>query len=424
MDLEGIARKLIPDLESARRKIEEEISFYKDNRYPFIKELVDAVVEEARRSLEAENKDKLLKYPVTGVRAGEAGLGSRGIGDHIVHEKILQLSKLGVYEDARVTEEGILASIDGIHSRLSYFPFLAGFHATRASLRDVMVKGGRPIGILIDIHLSDDSDVGMLLDFEAGVLSVAESLNVPILSGSTLRIGGDLVIGERISGGVGAIGVIHKKYFGRNSIKQNMDIVMTEGSGGGTIATTAIYNGYYDVVRETISIKDLITCKIVSEEMYDLVDSMTDVTNGGIRATANELPENLSLAINTESFLRLINRKVLNMLNELQIDVFGLSIDSILIFTDIGNEVVSKLKSKGINAEIIGKVVQRQDSPLITSEGKPLIMNFRESAYTPVKRVIGNYSPLSIGDIRKALETSFEQVKDKMEKVLKTLKAS
>jgi len=54
-----------------------------------------------------------------------------------------------------------------------------------------MVKGAYPLGLIVDIHLSDDSDVGMLIDFEAGVTSIGKALNVPILSGSTLRIGGD-----------------------------------------------------------------------------------------------------------------------------------------------------------------------------------------------------------------------------------------
>ena len=420
MDLEGIARKLYPNKDEIRRKLLEEIEFYKGKDYPLKEKVIEAIIKEVFNSINA--KGEIFEYPRSNIKAGDAGLGSRGIGDHIIHNRILEIAGLQGYEDARINQ-GIVAAIDGIHSRLSYFPFLAGFHATKAALRDIMVKGAEPIGVIVDIHLSDDSDVGMLFDFEAGVSTITNALNIPILAGSTLRIGGDMVIGERISGGVGAIGVIKGKYFSRSNVSEGQYIVMTEGNGGGTITTTAIYNQYYDVVYETLSIKDLLACKIVSQELSEEVSSMTDVTNGGIRSSALEIAENkLTIKIDKSKFLSLINQKVLNMLENLKIDPFGISIDSILIFTNSPEKVREHLVSRGIKAEIIGQVVKNQGYPIVDEDENPLRPGFRESPYTPIKQVIGNYTPYSETELENRLRIAAEIAKAKKEKVLKTLK--
>ena len=422
MDLEGIARKLYPNKDEIKRKLLEEIEFYKGKDYPLKEKVIEAIIKEVSNSINA--KGDIFEYPRSNIKAGDAGLGSRGIGDHIIHNKILEIAELQSYEDARVNQ-GIVASIDGIHSRLSYFPFLAGFHATKASLRDIMVKGAEPVGVIVDIHLSDDSDVGMLFDFEAGVSTITNALDIPILAGSTLRIGGDMVIGERISGGVGAIGLLKGKYFSRSNVSEGQYIVMTEGNGGGTITTTAIYNQYYDIVNETLSIKDLLACKIITQELSDEVSSMTDVTNGGIRSSALEIAENsLTFKIDKSKFLSLINQRILNMLENLKIDPFGISIDSILIFTNNPEKVKENLVSRGVKAEIIGQVIRNQGYPIIDENGDPLRPNFRESPYTPIKQVIGNYSPYSESELENRLKIVADLAKAKKEKVLKTLKGS
>ncbi|ACP47874.1 AIR synthase related protein [Sulfolobus islandicus Y.N.15.51] len=423
MDLEGIVRRLYPDVEKAKTKLIEEIRFYKGDRYN-AEEISNVILTEVMNSMKA---DSIFGFPKTNIKAGEAGLGSRGIGDNLIHTKLFELTgkQIEEYDDAGI-RENIVVSIDGIHSRLSYFPFLAGFYATRATLRDIMVKGAYPLGLIVDIHLSDDSDVGMLIDFEAGVTSIGKALNVPILSGSTLRIGGDLVLGDRISGAVGSIGVLKSKDFLRRRVTKGLKILMTEGNGGGTIATTAIYNGMPDVISETLNIKDLITCIVVRDHLSSNVYSMTDVTNGGIRADALEVSKitNLSFVIDDEKFLSLINPKVRKMLEEINIDPFGISIDSILIFTDNPDLVKERLAQHNIRSEVIGYIDDFRQYPIITYGGKELKPQFRESPYTPIKKYIGNYSPYSIEYISNRLDYAIAEAKTKMDNILKNLKTS
>ncbi|MEM0278489.1 MAG: AIR synthase-related protein [Metallosphaera sp.] len=420
MDLEGLTRKLIDQDKNLKDELRHWLEFFK-GKTDQNDLIAETIVKEVVNSL----KFSSFSFDRVGLTAGESGLGSRGVGDHMVHLKLFELSKrkLDSFDDAGIVQD-LVISVDGIHSRLSYFPFLAGFHATKATLRDIMVKGGEPLGILVDIHLSDDSDISMLFDFEAGVSTVAEALGIPILAGSTLRIGGDLVLGERISGGVGSIGRLKGEPFSRKRIAKGQSIVMTEGNGGGTISSMAIFHGIEGVVEETLKIKDLEACSIINSSR-DLVVSMTDVTNGGIRGDALEISEitNLSLVINEERFLDLINPKIRKVLEELRIDPFGLSIDSILIFTYYPEEVVRILNSKGVRSSVIGEVEEYKGYPVVTENGKEMRPSFRESPYTPIKALIGNNTRFTLDEIKRKLEIAYLNSAKKKEKVLKNLKA-
>ncbi|ABP96288.1 MULTISPECIES: AIR synthase-related protein [Metallosphaera] len=421
MDLEGYARRLWNHLDESqmREELLRWLEFYKGKR-ELNQDFVDAVIREVKNS---ENF-KEFSFTRVGLTAGDSGLGSRGLGDNLIHLKLFELSKrnLETFDDAGIVQD-IVVSVDGIHSRLSYFPFLAGFHATKATLRDIMVKGAIPLGILVDIHLSDDSDVSMLFDFEAGVSTVADALNVPILAGSTLRIGGDMVLGERISGGVASVGRLQGEPFTRKRISEGQHIVMTEGHGGGTISSMAIFHGIEGVVEETLRVKDLEACLAV-RRVRNLVSSMTDVTNGGIRGDALEISEvtNVSLVIDEDEFLSLINPRIRKAMNELGIDPFGLSLDSILIFTNNPDEVIRTLRDNHVQAKTIGEVTRRRGYPIVTRDGREMRPAFRESPYTPIKAVIGNYSPMDLDEIKKRLERAYLNSLSKKEKVLKNLK--
>ena len=50
-----------------------------------------------------------------------------------------------------------------------------------------------------------------------------------------------MVIGDRLTGGIAAVGIEKYSFFRRN-IRSGDLILMTEGSGGGTITATALYS--------------------------------------------------------------------------------------------------------------------------------------------------------------------------------------
>ena len=400
MDLEGYAKRALRRglaREEIERTLAERILEVRDIPLDSAVRIAQAVVEEAERTLCDTER--------SGVTMGNFGVGSRGSGDFFVHEKIAgiigktsaivgsdQLDDSGV---VRAKGDLIVVTVDGMHSRLSDFPFLAGFHVTRASLRDIYVMGAQPVALFSDIHLADDGDVSKVFDYTAGIGAVADAMNVPLVTGSTLRVGGDVVIGDRLTGCVGAVGVASNQGLtARISAREDDVILMTEGAGGGTITATALYNGRSDVVKQTLNLKFLHACdRLLQDGLVTKIHAMTDVTNGGIRGDAEEISKTaqVKLVFEEEKIRRLIDPTVLTMLDDLQIDYMGVSIDSLLIVAPAQLEAEIKSTLNGIiKVDQVGHVESGSGAEALR-DGKRFTITpkFRESAYTPVKKVVG-----------------------------------
>ena len=294
MDLEGFTRRYLGrgmDGEAVAAGLADHILRIKGGSPEDARELAAAVVEEVGNTLAAEGD--LFTFTPAGVGMGDFGVGSRGKGDFYAHRQIARIigrtgATVGVDEmdDAGVVSSGgmlVTCTVDGMHSRLSDYPFLAGFHATRATLRDTYVMGARPVALFSDIHVADDGDVAKIFDYTAGVTTVGEAMGVPLVSGSTLRIGGDMVLGDRMTGCVGAVGVA-EHLTPRRAAAPGDVILMTTGAGGGTIATAALYSGHPEVVDRTINLHFLRACEaLLASPALAGIHAMTDVTNGGLR---------------------------------------------------------------------------------------------------------------------------------------------
>jgi len=145
MDLEGYTRMLLKrfDEGKVKEKLIKCIMEIKGFDYDKAKAWADAIILEVKNAY--SKTMPILEYYKSGVKMGEFGVGSRGIGDFYVHSKIAEIIKTRAeispkdLDDAGVVKVGnlyISIAVDGIHSRLSEFPFIAGFHATRAAMRD------------------------------------------------------------------------------------------------------------------------------------------------------------------------------------------------------------------------------------------------------------------------------------------------
>ncbi|MFQ6105720.1 MAG: AIR synthase-related protein [Candidatus Hydrothermarchaeaceae archaeon] len=346
---------------------------------------------------------------------GEFGVGSRGKGDFFVHKKISEIiGRTGAVVDSRAQDDAgvvkgsgkyITLAVDGMHSRLSEFPFLAGFHTARAALRDVYVMGSLPAGMISDMHLADDGDIGKLFDFTAGVATASELTKVPLVSGSTLRIGGDMVFGDRFVSAVGAVGTSDEKPKARKNAAEGDIILATEGSGGGTVTTIALYNNYPEVVKETLNMEFMEACRALTKRGLKGIHAMTDVTNGGLRGDANEISKTSGkkLVFYESNLERTVNKKVLEMLEELKIDYLGISTDSLMLILPEENakevKKVTKIHKighveKGGGAKILGER-ERDFSPL-----------FREAPYTNIKKVVGEETPKNVEELRERIKSA------------------
>lgn len=435
MDIEGYAKRgILKNDRKLKEKLTERIREIKKISRKHAGEIAGAVIVEAKAALNAEG---MLKPVISGVTMGEFGVGSRGAGDFYTHEKIAQvIGKTGAVVDSShlddsgaVFAEGkyLVVTIDGMHSRLSDFPFLAGFHVARAALRDIYVMGARPLALFSDIHVADDGDVAKIFEHIAGITAVSELTGVPLITGSTLRIGGDMVIGERMTGGVGAVGMT-ETLTARIQAKPGDVVLMTEGAGGGTVSTSAIYYGMHEVVEETINLKFIEACEaLFNAELIGKIHAMTDVTNGGVRGDANEISRTagVKLVFEENKLRALVNKKVLAMLDRLEIDYLGVSLDALLVIAPPrhADGIMECMRKKGVAVDVVGRVEKGEGAKLIV-DGKThdFTPRFRESAYTPIKKLVGEKTPKNFEAMKKAVDEAAAQAIEKKRQVIGRLK--
>ncbi len=438
MDVEEYARKKIKSGESEaiiQERLVDIIRSYKTVNPSYASAFAMAVINEVKNT-EGLSGD-FFSFEPAGVKMGEFGVGSRGKGDFFAHRQIARIigkssATVGVdqMDDGGAVRSGgefIVCTVDGMHSRLSDYPFLAGFHVTRATLRDAMVMGARPVMLFSDIHVADDGDVAKIFDYTAGITTVGEAMNVPLVSGSTLRIGGDMVLGGRLTGCVGCVGVT-EHLTARKSTQAGDVLLMTEGAGGGTIATAGIYSGFPEVVEQTINLNFLVTCEtLMKSDSFLKVHAMTDVTNGGLRGDIYEMAETAQcrIVIDDTNVAGLVEPHVRTMLEELEIDYLGVSLDALLIVAppDAAAEICTIVRSSGVRIEQVGRVEKGKPEAVLISQGREqdFTPRFRESAYTPVKKVVDS-DARNFDEMKENVLRASEAAIKKKERVLAKLK--
>lgn len=442
MDIESYVKKCIAESESEDEiveKLSSIIRFYKDISVSDSVKLSRAVFDEVS-VVSSLDEGRFLSYPKSNIHMGEFGVGSRGKGDFFVHSKIAEIIRNSdvdsvvnptAQDDGGVVEidedsRYVTTAIDGIHSRLGDYPFLAGFHTARATLRDVCVMGATPVSLISDIHLADDGDVAKILDFTAGICAVSELTGVPLVSGSTLRVGGDMVLGDRLVGAVGAVGASSVVPTARSEAVAGDVILMTEGSGGGTVTTTAIYNNFPEVIDETLNVQFIKASRILNS--IDGIHAMTDITNGGINGDANEINKTTGLGIHLyeKRIVDLINPRVYDMLKKLDIDPLGVSIDSLMVIApaNLVDVIVDSLSESNIGVDVIGVVNDSGVTTIESADGEVnvLVPKFREAAYTPVKKVVDSLDSVDFDEGAAEIDRVTREIISKKDEIVRWIR--
>ena len=121
---------------------------------------------------------------------------------------------------------------------------------------------------------------------------------------------------------------------------------------------------------------------------------MTDVTNGGLRGDVFEMAETAGcrIVIDESAIGSLVEPHVRGMLEKLQIDYLGVSLDALLVVSppDAADEICRIVRSAGVAMHKIGYVESGKPESVLLVDGKERDFSprFRESAYTPVKKVV------------------------------------
>lgn len=454
MDMEGYVRQRLDNYNENDLKdlLSQRIREYKNISQDKSLLMAESVIDEVRTTLNLKNSDddflkEITEVPKADIAMGEMGVGSRGAGDFFVHRKIAEIvsstntSSLvnpSEQDDGGVVKANspndelyITTAVDGIHSRLSEYPFLGGFHVTRATLRDICVMGADPVSILSDVHLADDGDVGKIFDFTAGVAAVSELVDVPIVAGSTLRVGGDMVLGDRFVSAVGSVGVSNYPPTARKGATDGDIILLTEGSGGGTITTTALYNGFFDVIWDTLNVNFVQASHTLFEaDLIKDIHAMTDVTNGGLRGDAHEISNTTGVGLEfyEEEIRKMVAPNVLDMLEKLDIDPLGVSTDSLMLIVppEIVDDVKNAVSRAGVDISEIGIVNTSGEPILIKEDGNSdkLVPLFREAAYTKIKKLVGETTPEDFEIMKEKVQKASDNAIRKKEKVINHIRGN
>ena len=454
MDMEGYVRQRLDNYNENDLKdlLSQRIREYKNISQDKSLLMAESVIDEVRTTLNLKNSDddflkEITEVPKADIAMGEMGVGSRGAGDFFVHRKIAEIvsstntSSLvnpSEQDDGGVVKANspndelyITTAVDGIHSRLSEYPFLGGFHVTRATLRDICVMGADPVSILSDVHLADDGDVGKIFDFTAGVTVVSELVDVPIVAGSTLRVGGDMVLGDRFVSAVGSVGVSNYPPTARKGATDGDIILLTEGSGGGTITTTALYNGFFDVIWDTLNVNFVQASHALFEaDLIKDIHAMTDVTNGGLRGDAHEISNTTGVGLEfyEEEIRKMVAPNVLDMLEKLDIDPLGVSTDSLMLIVppEIVDDVKNAVSRAGVDISEIGIVNTSGEPILIKEDGNSdkLVPLFREAAYTKIKKLVGETTPENFEIMKEKVQKASDNAIRKKEKVINHIRGN
>ncbi|MEI7432769.1 MAG: AIR synthase-related protein [Methanomicrobiales archaeon] len=461
MDVEEFVRRQMDECignDDITQKLARHIQRIKDVPPAYAESFARAVIREVEntRGLTGD----FFTFERSGVKMGDFGVGSRGTGDFFAHREIARIigrtsASVGVDEmddagavllDTRkqgatnnnpqttgeLPKEGgegpyIICTVDGMHSRLSDFPFLAGFHVTRATLRDVYVMGAHPVMLFSDIHVADDGDVAKIFDYTAGITAVGEVMGVPLVTGSTLRIGGDMVLGSRMTGCVGAVGIA-RHLTARKETRPGDVILMTEGAGGGTIATAALYSGFPDVVDATINLNFLLASEaLLASDALTSIHSMTDVTNGGLRGDVYEMAETAGcrIIIEEKDVGSLVQPDVAKMLLDLSIDYLGVSLDALLITAPRSEvpAITDVIQGTGVTIREIGRVEAGKPESVIVVDGREqdFTPRFREAAYTPLKKVV-ELQRCDFEDMKMKVRRSADAAIEKKQRIIERIR--
>jgi hydrogenase expression/formation protein len=154
---------------------------------------------------------------------------------------------------------------------------------------------------------------------------------------------------------------------------------------------------------------------------------MTDVTNGGVRGDAREISRTAGVKlVFEENRLRpLVNPRVLSMLEKLGIDYLGVSLDALLVIAppESASAIMECIRGAGVAVDIVGRVEEGEGAELVV-DGIAGVFSprFRESAYTPIKKMVGEERPADFEAMKKAVDNAARQAIEKKKRMVERLR--
>jgi len=286
-----------------------------------------------------------------------------------------------VGEDGAVIEIGdkaIVSSVDPITGAIKRI----GWLAVNICANDVATFGVKPTFFSSCILLPESSDQHVLEEICRQIDEAARRLEVAVIGGHTEvtpELTHPIIVGY-------CVGITKKgDYVTSGGAKAGDRLILTKTAG---IEGTAILaTEKYEKLKKVIDNKMLISAKsffdkisVVDDALIAFkcggVDAMHDPTEGGILGGIHEMADASRLGVKIYQEKIPIAKETMKICSFFKIDPLQLiSSGALLIAARKGKsqEIVEKLRARGINASIIGEFVENQEIRiLINRNGKEL----------------------------------------------------
>lgn len=249
-----------------------------------------------------------------------------------------------------------------------------GSHSVHITANDLAASGAEPVGIMITILLTPDTDEAELKDMMRGVEKTCKELNVEVMGGHTEIT--DVVKQPLIS--LTGVGKMKKEnLLVTAAVKPGQDLVVTKWIGleGTSIAakekerllserfapsfveTAKNFDQYLSVLPEA---------KIAREWG---VSAMHDITEGGVFGALWEMGSGSGVGLDIDLKRIPIRQETVEVCEALGLNPYILmSSGSMMIAADDGHGLVRKLEQAGIHAAVVGKATAGNDRILRNGE--------------------------------------------------------
>jgi selenide,water dikinase len=294
----------------------------------------------------------------------------------------------GVYQ---LTPELALVQTVDFFTPIVDDPYVFGQIAATNALSDVYAMGGRPLSALALVCFPDGGELKTLEDMLAGGLSKMVEANCTVIGGHSIR-------DDELKLGYAVTGTVHpQRVLANSGAKAGDHLIFTKSIGTGVIST-AIKRGRAEFAWVRDAVRSMTTLNRAAAEVISdglKVHGLTDVTGFGLLGHAREMAmaSNVSLRIQAgrvpvlEGALQCVragmvpgglkaNRNFtegcVEFADDVPEDVRALLYDPqtaggllIAVAASDAERLLSQLRSAGIGAAEVGKVVPKQ-KPLIT----------------------------------------------------------
>lgn len=249
-----------------------------------------------------------------------------------------------------------------------------GTLAVHITANDLASNGADPVGIMVTALLPERLSESKFKVIMKDIESVCSKLNMEVIGGHTEVT--DVVNSPVIS--VTGVGKIKKdRMLSPKNMKPGYEIVMTKYAGleGSAIISSA----KEEELKERYPSYIIDNAKAFIEEISVVEDSriamkngavfMHDVTEGGIFGALWEVAGAAKMGLKVDLKKIPIRQETVEICEYFDINPYMLiSSGSMLIVTEDGNAMVDALMSAGINAAVVGRLMEGKDRIIVNGE--------------------------------------------------------